>query len=60
LAPPIYLIRPLLKDFADASTDAELREFVRVMQSGTDAQKQAAVDAAGEKALQHMAPTTRP
>lgn len=48
-APPIYQIRPVLKKFADASTDAELREFVRVMQTGTDAEQAAAVDAAGEK-----------
>ena len=51
LAPPIYRI-PVLKEFAAASTDAELREFVRVMQSGTDAEKNAAVDAAGEKGLE--------
>jgi hypothetical protein len=51
-APPIYQIRPVLKDFTAASTDAELREFVRVMQSGTDAEQKTAVEAAGEKGLQ--------
>jgi hypothetical protein len=45
-APEIYQLRPVLKDFAAASTDAELREFVRVMQSGTDAEKKVAVEAA--------------
>ena len=53
-APPIYQLRPVVKEFAAASTDAELREFVRVMQSGTDAEQEAAVDAAGEKGLQAM------
>jgi hypothetical protein len=53
-APPIYQIRPVLKEFASASTDAELREFVRVMQSGTEAEQKAAVEAAGEKGLQAM------
>ena len=53
-APPIYQLRPVLKEFAAASTDAELREFVRVMQSGTGAQQRAAVEAAGEKGLQAL------
>jgi hypothetical protein len=53
-APPIYQLRPVLKEFAAASTDAELREFVRVMQSGTDAEQKAAVEAAGEKGLQAL------
>ena len=50
-APPIYPLRPLLKAFADASTDGELRAFVRVMETGTDAEQRAAVDAACGKAL---------
>ena len=53
-APAIYHVRPVLKEFATASTDAELREFVRVMQSGTDAQRKAAAEAAGEKGLQAL------
>jgi hypothetical protein len=52
--PPIYEIRSVLKAFADASTDAEMREFVRVMQTGTDAERRAAVEAAGEKGLAAM------
>ena len=51
IAPPIYQLRPVLKEFAAASTDDELRAFVRVMESGTDAEQRAAVDAACEKAL---------
>jgi hypothetical protein len=39
----------VLNEFAAASNDAELREFVRVMQSGTDAERKDAVKAAGEK-----------
>ena len=53
-APEIYQLRPVLKEFAAASTDAELRKFVRVMQSGTEAEQKAAVEAAGEKGLQAM------
>jgi hypothetical protein len=50
-APPIFQLRPLLAEFAAASTDGELQEFVRVMQSGTSVQQEAAVDAACEKGL---------
>jgi hypothetical protein len=53
-APPIYQIRSVLKEFAAASTDVELREFVRVMQSGTEAEQNAAAEAAGEKGLQAL------
>jgi hypothetical protein len=53
-APPIYQLHPVLKEFAAASTDDELREFVRVMQTGTDAAQKAAVDAACEKGLQAL------
>ena len=53
-APEIYSIRSVLGDFASASTDDELREFVRVMQSGTDAERRAAVDGAGDKGLKAM------
>ena len=44
-------VSPVLTEFATAATDAELREFVRVMQSGTDTEQRAAVDAAAEKGL---------
>ena len=53
-APPIYVLHSALAEFARASTDAELREFVRIMQSGTDAQQEAAVQAACDKALTAM------
>ncbi len=58
-APAIYQLSPALKAFVGASTDAELRDFVRVMQSGTDAQQKAAVDAAGDKGFRAMSTTTR-
>lgn len=48
-APPIYHLLPVLDEFVRASTDDELREFVAVMQSGTEEQQKAAVDAAAEK-----------
>jgi len=53
-APPIYQLRPVLKDFTDTSTDGELQDFVRVMQTGTDAARNAAIDAAGDKALRAL------
>ncbi len=53
-APPVYTLQPCSAEFAKASTDAELREFVRVMQSGTDAEQEAAVQAACDKALKEM------
>jgi hypothetical protein len=54
-APPIYQLQPVLKDFVAASTDQELREFVRVMQSGTEAERNAAVEAAAEKGVEWLA-----
>jgi hypothetical protein len=53
-APAIYHLRPVLKEFAAASSDAELREFVRVLQSGTEAEQKAAVEAAAKKGLQAL------
>ena len=53
-APPIYGLRPVLKEFAAAATDAELREFVRVMQSGTEDEQKAAVDTAADKGLETL------
>ena len=50
-APPIYSFRPILGDFAVASTDEELREFVRVMQSGTEAEQRATLEAAAESVV---------
>jgi hypothetical protein len=51
-APPIYSLRTVLKEFVAAASDDEIRAFVRVMESGTEEQQRAAVDAAGAKALQ--------
>lgn len=51
LAPPIYDLRPVLPEFVAASTDAELQDFVRVMQSGTEAEQEAAVRAAIDRVL---------
>lgn len=55
-APAIYQLRPAMKEFVDASTDNELRAFVSVMQSGTDAQRSAAIEAAVDKALKQIGP----
>lgn len=54
-APPIFEIRLVLREFATTCTDDDLREFVRVMQSGTESEQKAAVDAANEKALTALA-----
>ncbi len=54
-APPIYQIRPLLAAFARASSNEQLRDFVKVMQSGSEIEQKTAVDAAGEVGLQAMA-----
>ena len=50
-SPPILSIRLALNEFVAASTEAELREFVRVMQFGDEAEQYAAVEAAMEKVL---------
>src|SRR4051812_9250741 len=36
-APPIYQLRPVLAAFANASSAEDLREFVKVMQNGSEA-----------------------
>ena len=48
-APAMYFGQPVLDGFAAAATDAELREFVRIMQSGSATEKQAAMDDAWQK-----------
>jgi len=48
-APPIDHLRPILGEVAAALTDEELREFVDVMQSGTDAEQNAAIEAVEQK-----------
>jgi hypothetical protein len=50
-APPIIQIRSVLGQFANAATDDQLREFVRVMQSGAEPARTAAINAAGEVAM---------
>ena len=58
-APPIVQLTPVISQFAATATDAELREFVHVMQAGTGDQQNAAVDAAIERTFQSIA-ATRP
>jgi hypothetical protein len=53
-APPINYLRPVRQHFVAASSDAELREFVQVMQNGAEQQQRDAVDAAAEKAFAAM------
>ncbi|HEY2588762.1 MAG TPA: hypothetical protein VGI81_23675 [Tepidisphaeraceae bacterium] len=50
-APAIYQLKPALQQYADVTTDTGLRDFVSVMQSGTDDQQRRAVQAALDKAL---------
>lgn len=52
--PPIYELRPVLTEFAAASTDEELRQFASLMQFGTAAEQKAAIDAAVEKGLKQL------
>lgn len=44
----------VLAQFAAIATDAELRDFVRDMQSGVKTQEKAAVDAACERVIGHL------
>jgi hypothetical protein len=50
-APAIYHLRPCLQEFVDASSEEQIRAFVHVMEWGTEDEKRAAVDAAGDTAL---------
>lgn len=65
-APAIYPLRigDLMKRYVDASTDAEILEFVRIMQTGTEDEQEAAVEAAADKAWAtyggSMIPASRP
>lgn len=43
-----------LPNFVAASSDDELHEFIRIMESGTNAEQRAAVEAAMEKALNYL------
>jgi hypothetical protein len=61
-APEIYTLATtevLQERFLNASTDEEVRQFFRVMTTGTEAEKKAAVEAACDKALAR-ASSTRP
>ena len=51
-APPIYFA-PIdtLKDFVDTASPAQIQEFVKVMQHGTEKQQQEAVDGLAERRL---------
>ena len=53
-APAIYRLRPVLEEFAAAATDVELTDFVRVMQSGTEEEQEAAVEAAAGNAFHFL------
>lgn len=44
--PPIYLLQPGMQNFVDRSTDAQLIEFIRIMETGSADQQQEAIDAA--------------
>lgn len=52
-APPIYPLHgDLGEHFVRASSDEELRRFIKIMREGSDVERQAAVDAAERVALQ--------
>jgi hypothetical protein len=52
IAPKIMQCPPqMLLDFVDHASDSEVKQFVQTMSSGTDAQQQAAIDAAADRAL---------
>lgn len=51
LAPPIYQLRPVFAEFADASSADELRGFVNVMQNGSESEQRQAVDQAGNRGV---------
>ena len=54
-APPIYELVPLQQDFVAWSTDEEILAFVHTMEGGTETERRAAIQAAGEKALGNLA-----
>jgi hypothetical protein len=53
-APPIYTIEGVLTEFERASTDDELRAFIHLLQSGTNAQQETAIEAAADKVVKAM------
>lgn len=54
-APQIYHLRPVLAAFASASSAEQLREFVKVMQSGSESEQRNAVDQACDRGLSALA-----
>lgn len=47
-APPIFRLMSLRAQFVNTRTAAQIHEFVRVMRFGTDAEREMAIDAAGD------------
>jgi len=50
-APQIYQLRSVMQQFVNASSDDEVRALVRILESGTEEEQRAAVEATGEKIL---------
>ena len=50
-APPIHSMSPVMSQWADTKSDAELRDFVTTMTSGTEAQQKATMDASVAEVL---------
>ena len=48
-APPIYSARPAMQQFARSATTEQLREFVQIMQTGTDGEQHSTLKAAIER-----------
>ena len=53
-APPIYRMRRLLADFVRLSTEDELRDFVRIMRTGTEPDKKSLVREAADRTLERF------
>jgi hypothetical protein len=51
-APPIFPLTTVLAGFVAASDDNQIRQFVRILQVGTEADQRKAIDAAGDRALE--------
>jgi hypothetical protein len=54
IAPEIHQIVPVLEGYARVANEDELRQFVNVLQTGSDDQQRAAVKHAGEIGLRAM------
>lgn len=53
-APPIYGLWSLQRHFIGGSSDDEVREFVRIMQEGSEEEQRKAVDTAADIALRSL------